>query len=620
MKKYLAQNNIEGLIDYQKYQKLFKINGRLDVLEIDSYHKLMFMINISNKDVIERYWIGFLIKKFKDRLGEIKFIYTHLETRFKKINLNRFVFDDRYFGSALIYAIKINCSHKLINFLLQKGANPIFKSKGLKWNSLKMCIEKKNTDAIKCFFDNKIMINEIIYLIDNTLQLNVSQKEKMIKILFSQNRKIIYGDCCSPFCIAIKYNIKEMFDYLLKEKINDDLMQDNSDLLIFNNDFLEINKYSLQDMVNNACPNCDTHILDRIFSQKRMMRDFFKKCIQYKIDLSNYFDSVPLIGLIKKINNLKELNDLVDLFDQNPCLNVNLNLNFSKLTFKELNINLSDKLIREICLKYLKHKIINTNEVIEMEPIDKLESEFMITWNGVVWNFSNYKNYIINIAKGINKYDSKLPEIGGMKIWQSFEEIKNLCSYFDDNSLINYLNISKSIKLIDPFHVRSIERACNMFWARGPIWDAEIKRLLSNDLYQEWIKKKQHLSTWEMPGNMSNKLLDAINAIKQQELLHFGQKFSSFSQIEKKAINSISNGYVTESKINSTLLGVECIMVMGEKLHRFVSRIKSYNLDLQIEQNYSRPRTNSVSTNSFIEYKKNSMTRQRRNSISIVVS
>ena len=119
---------------------------------------------------------------------------------------------------------------------------------------------------------------------------------------------------------------------------------------------------------------------------------------------------------------------------------------------------------------------------------------------------------------------------------------------------------------------------------------------------------------------MSNKLLDAINAIKQQELLHFGQKFSSFSQIEKKAINSISNGYVTESKINSTLLGVECIMVMGEKLHRFVSRIKSYNLDLQIEQNYSRPRTNSVSTNSFIEYKKNSMTRQRRNSISIVVS
>ena len=158
MKKYLAQNNIEGLIDYQKYQKLFKINGRLDVLEIDSYHKLMFMINISNKDVIERYWIGFLIKKFKDRLGEIKFIYTHLETRFKKINLNRFVFDDRYFGSALIYAIKINCSHKLINFLLQKGANPIFKSKGLKWNSLKMCIEKKNTDAIKCFFDNKIII------------------------------------------------------------------------------------------------------------------------------------------------------------------------------------------------------------------------------------------------------------------------------------------------------------------------------------------------------------------------------------------------------------------------------------------------------------------------------
>lgn len=426
-------------------------------------------------------------------------------------------------------------------------------------------------------------------------------------LIIDQSRNHHNNNSRSLLCYAIKYHNWELVFRLIRyDQEYNELVQMYSDFpTVIDPQQFYVSDLSFKYLIDQKCHICEEQTIKRLLKTPPIEVNQFQQILEC-IPSESFVNSIrneQLGKLFKEYNSL----ELIDIMHDQ------LDLNFSNLTWRDCLKWRHRKVAQLFAIKYLN--IRNQVDLIHGDPIDQIDPDcFWISQGEVAWDLGDLKNYVIHITKGINRYDSQLPIVGGEKIWKS-DDLHDLSKYKEGKLLTDYLAIGHLVNQLTSQQIQIIDETASIFWAKGPIWESTIKKVLNKDEFQIWNSHKQYRTSQEMP-HLPDSISSKLTALKQEALFKYTYEYASYSEETKDAISKISNGYLDQDHLEAVIIGESCIMCFGERMWIFVEKVKQFH---HSERERRRPRQRSRS----ITYQNCSIngihriSRPRRNSLSL---
>jgi len=240
---------------------------------------------------------------------------------------------------------------------------------------------------------------------------------------------------------------------------------------------------------------------------------------------------------------------------------------------------------KTICL----HLKMNRNEedfVTLEDVVDIPDDRFILTSNKIAWDIENLVNYIIKIAKGINKYDEKTP-FKGEEIWTD-SDLSAIHNHPAENAdgkrfgvlLKDYLDLSTVFRDMTKKTIDMVYQVGCVLSASGSAFDNILPSILDQSELQYWERKKNRLVYDSMP-NMNSKITKKFEMLKQEKLFELNETFKKLPSSEQKALNELyhmdnSSYYSFEDHLLMILQGRDCIMGYGHLLKKLADKFETY--------------------------------------------
>jgi hypothetical protein len=225
--------------------------------------------------------------------------------------------------------------------------------------------------------------------------------------------------------------------------------------------------------------------------------------------------------------------------------------------------------------KTMKYTPRNTEEYGTFESIvDIPHEDFCFTDSGIIWSFQNLYQYLFNVVRGVNAYDSSSPW-AGEQILNSVD--LNRFANTDHPFAIkiyNYMSVSKYLEFLPTSLLEQLYHIGQVFSAKGELFEQDLALILTPDELAEWADVRNFQSTNAMP-KLSHDLLVKINKMKEDTMLIF---FSLYTKLSCTQIDVLSqlNPELNSDTFQKLFNGEFCTMTMGSYLTKLYKSLTKW--------------------------------------------